>query len=54
MDPLNPYVAITEISLLLLLSFGVGFGWSYVRNQRRIRQLQRSIQRAQQELINGK
>ncbi|WP_143436423.1 LapA family protein [Hymenobacter crusticola] len=50
MNPLDPYVAITEIAVLLLASFGLGYGWAYWQNRRRIRHLQQHIKQVQKDL----
>lgn len=50
MNPLNPWVALTEI--ILLLAGAVGLGWSvaWLQYRRRVRRQQEAIQQAEKSL----
>ena len=50
MNSLNPWVALTEILLLLGAAFGIGWGIAWLQYRRRIRAQQRSIRALQNEL----
>ena len=50
LDPFHPGVAALEISLILLLSVGLGFAVAYARFRRPLKQLNRAIEELRQEL----
>lgn len=49
MNPLNPWVALIEILLLLGLAFGLGRCIAFLQYRRQIQAQQRAIQQLQQE-----
>ncbi|RYF74575.1 MAG: LapA family protein [Cytophagaceae bacterium] len=50
MNPLSPWVAFTEISLLLAAAFLVGFAVAWVRARPTLRRVQTNIREAQKAL----
>ena len=50
MNPLNPWVALTEILILLALAFGVGYGLGYWQYRDALRNLDKRIRQARREL----
>ncbi|MFD2934977.1 hypothetical protein [Spirosoma flavum] len=52
MNPLNPWVALIEILLLLGMAFGLGWGIARVQYRHRIQAQTQAIQKLQNELKN--
>ncbi len=50
MNPLNPWVALTEMLILLALAFGAGYGLGYWQFRDPLRALDERIRQARQEL----
>ncbi len=50
MNPLNPWVALTEILILLGLAFGLGWGIAWVQYRKQIDAQQQAIQKQQAAL----
>lgn len=50
MNPLNPWVALTEIVFLLAGAVGLGWGVAWLQYHRRIETQQRAIQQAEKEV----
>lgn len=50
MNPLNPWVALTEMLILLAIAFGAGYGLGYWQYRESLRGLDERIRQARMEL----
>jgi len=52
MNPLSPWVAVAEISLLLMAAFLIGYSIAWVRARAALRRVKNSIREARRDLTD--